>query len=385
MILHLLSDPDFDLLIMNQMEECFPDENRFMLLSDNQLLKVNDPVFKNKILYHEDWPHLNFSNIDGIIIHYLSIKAARLIQEVPKNIPISCSIWGGDFYNFLPEFKQKLYGKLTRKYLNHSRNLPLLYYILKDRIIFPISDGYNIWKKAVARVKIFSTVIPYEKNLVEKYFKCNTTYLPLPTNSLEKVLNTDNYESTIITKENFSKNILIGNSGNPTNNHLEVLHFVNRFKDEDLSVHLPLTYGNKGYINDICKTGKSLLGTKFFPLLNHLSKTDFCRFINCFNIFIFNNYRQQGIGTIVNALWSGGKVFFSNKNVTSSYFKDNDLKIFSIEDDLFTSTVSNLFIPLTEEEILSNRKILIKLYSDESVNSSIKNFISSLKKINNKI
>ena len=379
MILHLLSDPDFDLLIMNQMEECFPDENIFMLLSDSQPLSIHNPTYKRIIIHQEEFPSIDFSIIDGIIIHYVSVKAAKTIQDIPKNIPIACSIWGGDFYNFLPEFKYKLYGDLTRKYLNQLRTLPLLYYILKDRIIFPYSSDYKIWKKVAERVKIFSTIIPYEKSLVERYFQNHAKYLPLPTNSLEKGINTDNYEKTIITKGKVRKNILIGNSGNPTNNHLEALHFVSRHKDEDISVHLPLTYGNKEYINNICKTGKSLLGSKFYPLLNHLTQTEYYNFLNSFNIFIFNNYRQQGIGTIINALWCGGKVYLSNRNVTSSYYKDQGLRIFFIEDDLFTSTAFNLFIPLTKKEILSNRKILIKLYSRESVNRSIKIFISSLK------
>jgi hypothetical protein len=105
-------------------------------------------------------------------------------------------------------------------------------------------------------------------------------------------------------------------------------------------------------------------------------------FINCFNVFIFNNYRQQGIGTIIIALWSGGKVFLSKKNVTSSFYKDNGLKIFSIEDDLFISNKPYLFNPLTREEILANRTCLLKLYSKEVVNKSIKDFIESLKRIN---
>lgn len=382
MILHLLGESKFDSLIMNQMEECYPGENIFLLFSVNRSLNIFEPIYRDRILFQEDFPSIDFRNIDGIIIHYLSIAKAELLRSIPNNIPVACNIWGGDFYNFLPEFRQNLYSALTKKYLNHTRKRPRFYYILKDSILFPISHNYKLWEKAVEKSKIFSTVIPYEKSLVEKYFNSNSKYLNLPTYSLEKVLNTDNYESTILTKEKFQMKILIGNSGNPTNNHLEILHFVKSLNAENISVHLPLTYGDNDYIKHICKTGNYLLGKKFCPVLNHLNNTDFFNFINCFNIFIFNNYRQQGVGTIILALWSGGKIYLSNKNVTSSFYRDMGLKIFSIEDDLLLSDSTDLFNPLTREEILVNRNGLLKLYSNETVNNLIKCFTDSLKKIN---
>jgi hypothetical protein len=291
-------------------------------------------------------------------------------------------MWGGDFYNFLPELKHKLYGGVTKKYLKDSAKNVWFYYILKDRLFFPVSSSYRVWEKAIRKVRIFSTVIPYERKLIEKYFKSDTKYLSLPTYSIDKVMDTDNYENTILTKENFQKNILIGNSGHPSNNHLEILNFLKKHKGQNFKFFLPLTYGNSNYIKYITRIGNSLFKSEFNALLDHLVISDFLNFINEFNVCIFNTYRQQGIGTILISIWSGGKVFLSNRNVTKSYFEDNGLKIFSIEDDLFNSVNTTFLIPLSRAEILMNREGLLELYSREKVNISVKLFLENLRAIN---
>jgi hypothetical protein len=378
MVIHLLSQSCLNPLIINQIEECFPEKNLYLLFSEDKSLEIDNTIYGNNVILPENLQSTDISKSEGIIIHYLSISKARFLRKIPQDIPVACSIWGGDFYNFLPEFRKDLYSDLTEKYLKHAQKWPGILYLIKDKMVFPVSQNYKLWKEAVTKSKLFSTVIPYEKILVGKSFNANSKYMSLPTHSLDKVLDIDNYERTICTKENFSMNILIGNSGHPTNNHLEILYFIQSLNNEEINVHLPLTYGNNEYIKHLCNTGSSLFGKKFRPLLNHLNNTDFKNYLNYSNIFIFNSYRQQGIGTIIEALWSGGKVFLSNKNITASFYRDIGLKIFSVEDDLFKSKNPALFEPLTREEILSNRKILLKIYSKEMVNNSIINFITNL-------
>ena len=39
-------------------------------------------------------------------------------------------------------------------------------------------------------------------------------------------------------------NILIGNSATETNNHIEVLDLLSKFKNEDIKIYVPLSYGD---------------------------------------------------------------------------------------------------------------------------------------------
>lgn len=378
MILHLLSEPKFDSLIISQMEECRPGENIFLFFSDcsTNNIKLNPG---SKIIFKREIKSLNFSEIDGVIIHYLSMQKAIIIKHFPVEIPIAWSIWGADFYNFLPEFRGNLYSNLTKEYFKNQLNWTKLLLSLKINYLY-FTRYHKLWKDIANKTKIFSTVIPYEKKLVENYFKPESKYFALPTYSIDRVIETSDYEYTIQAKECFYKNILIGNSGHPTNNHLEILHFFNSMKDETINVYAPLTYGDDKYIKSICKTGRSLLGEKFHPILNHLTNTEYLGFLNRFNIVVINSYRQQGIGTIIMALWCGGKVFLSNKNVTSSFYRDSGIKIFSVEDDLLNNRDSlAIFKPLTIEDILINRRRLLYLYSNEKVKNSVINFFKNLK------
>lgn len=379
MILHLLSDPKFDPLIIRQFEECSPGDNLFLLFYPRKTLCANKNYPGGITLFAEDFTNSLFRGIDGVICHYLSNQKAEFLRGTPGMIPVAWSIWGGDLYNFLPECRKKIYSRLTIRYLNGTRKMPWPYYLLRDKLRFPLSGVYRNWRYVAGRAGIFSTIIPYEEDLVRKYFKPGTRFLPFPPFSLEKVVNICDYERSICRKETSNRKLYIGNSGHPSNNHLEILHYVSGLEDVDFDVHLPLTYGVKSYIRNICEEGKSLFGNRFSPLLNHLNNTDYLDYISRFNIFIFNSYRQQGIGTIVLALWSGGKVFLSDRNVTSSYFKYNGIKIFSVESDLLRSEDRYFFNPLTREEILLNRKGLLKLYSNEVVNNSIKAFTNSLR------
>ncbi len=195
MILHLLSEPKFDLHIITQIEECCPDENIFLLLVTDQSLNYVPDVFKSKIIFQKDFAFIDFSTIEAVIIHFLSIEKAKLISGIPTEIPIGWSIWGGDFYNFLPEFRKKIYSGLTLKYLNRNHKKPWFYYTYLEKIVFPNSQNYKLWKKTKRRTKIYSTVTPYEKDLVQKYFKQGTKYFPFPTYSIEKVIDINNIEN----------------------------------------------------------------------------------------------------------------------------------------------------------------------------------------------
>lgn len=381
MLLHLLSESKFARPIMAQFDECLPGENLYLLFPGETSLNKEDQN-TGSVLFIKDNPEIDFSTIKGVIVHYLSISKSKFLSNVPKDIPVACSLWGGDFYNFLPEFKNQIYSNLTKDFLRKFKKAPRLFYILKNRIYFPFSEASKSWNKAARRSGLFSTVVPYERDLVNRFFP-DAQFMHLPTYSLDKVVTVENFESTVPFKsDNNQKNVLIGNSGNPTNNHSEILHYIALFKDSTVRVNVPLTYGDTRYIPHICRMGESLLGKQFQPLLKHLDHKSYYDYVESNNVCIFNNYRQQGLGTINLCLWGGGKVYLSTRNLTLRYLKDMGLKVFSVEDDLLPADSEDIFEPLSRDEICTNRKALLNLYSKESVNNYITKFTRRLKSAN---
>lgn len=103
--------------------------------------------------------------------------------------------------------------------------------------------------------------------------------------------------------------IQIGNSGDPTNEHIEIFKLMSRFSEHSMKIFVPLTYGNKEYIDEVIINGKDLLGDRFVPLTQFMSAEAYNSYLSTLDVIIFNHRRQQGFGNLVISLYLGAKVF----------------------------------------------------------------------------
>ena len=90
--------------------------------------------------------------------------------------------------------------------------------------------------------------------------------------------------------------------------------------------------------------------------------------MNSISIAIYNIERQSAIGNIKMNLWNGAKVFLPEKSMNLKYFKELGVHVFSIEKDL---NQQNLDKVLTWEQIIENRRILLKVSSYERIKEKI--------------
>ncbi|MFR0704144.1 TDP-N-acetylfucosamine:lipid II N-acetylfucosaminyltransferase [Enterococcus sp.] len=133
--------------------------------------------------------------------------------------------------------------------------------------------------------------------------------------------------------------ILIGNNATETNRHKEVFKLLSKFEDSDFEVHVPLSYGDEAYKEEVLISGKELLKDKFLPITSYMKKTDYFNFLSEMDIAFFNNNRQQALGNIRILMYFSTKIYM-NKN--SSMYKDmhgkyvlydiNDVKQQSFDD-----------------------------------------------------
>src|SRR5680860_460475 len=59
-------------------------------------------------------------------------------------------------------------------------------------------------------------------------------------------------------KQHSSINILLGNSADPTNHHLEILKSLEKFANEDITIIAPLSYGDQEYAQGIMTKGNEI-------------------------------------------------------------------------------------------------------------------------------
>ena len=126
-----------------------------------------------------------------------------------------------------------------------------------------------------------------------------------------------------IEKKSSTINILIGNSADPTNKHLDVFNELKEFNIQNIKVYTPLTYGCKVHAEAVIKSGFKLFGSKFHPLTEHMCKEDYLDFLSRIDIAIFHHNRQQAMGNIRVLLGMGKKVYMK-KNLTSTQTLNND-------------------------------------------------------------
>lgn len=103
--------------------------------------------------------------------------------------------------------------------------------------------------------------------------------------------------------------VVVGNSATATNCHRETFELLLHLMDGGLEVYCPLSYGDADYRDMLLKTGKELLGDRFHPVLDYMTKPDYVRFLSEMDIGIFNNDRQQGMGNALIMLAMGKKVY----------------------------------------------------------------------------
>ena len=147
-----------------------------------------------------------------------------------------------------------------------------------------------------------------------------------------------NYPSNIY-KEYYVKpkqhegiNILLGNSADPSNNHLELFDKLEPFKDKNIHIYAPMTYGNSEYAKMIIEQGKKSFGNKFYPLTEHMPFNEYFEFLGKIDIAVFNHRRSQALGNTITLLGLGKKVYLNSVSNHNDFFEGLGITVFDVKD-----------------------------------------------------
>lgn len=221
-------------------------------------------------------------------------------------------IWGGDLYYYKfrkKNFKSNIYEYIRRQVINKMGGA-----------ITHIKGDYDLAKKWYG--------------LKGKYY-----YSFMYPSNLYKEINLTDIEK----KEKIY--IQVGNSADPSNNHLEVFKKLEKYKDKKIEIICPLSYGNPEYRELIIQEGIRLFGDKFNPIVEFMPFNKYLELLAKVDIAIFNHERQQAMGNITNLLGLGKKVYIKDDITTWDFCIDHGLKVFSSNcnfDDLFEEMDENV-------------------------------------------
>lgn len=278
----------------------------------------------------------NLHKAEKVILHGLfDIKIVLLLSCMPWLLR-KCYwvIWGGDLYTHETEKKDSRWYRhewIRRFFISRL-----------GHFITHIQGDYELAQKWYGAKGQWHECFMYTSNLYRDYL-----IEPEPHDGI---------------------NILLGNSATLTNNHLDALEKLRPFKNENIKIYCPLSYGDTTYGNLVEQTGKKIFGEKFIPLRDFIPFEKYLNLLSDIDIAVFNHNRQQGMGNITTLLGLGKTVFMRKELTSFKFLEKKGVYVCDIR-DFKTRLIKN-------EESDSNSRAI-------SVYFSNKNLISQLETIFN--
>lgn len=215
----------------------------------------------------------------------------------------------------------------------------------KNKFIYKI--WYKIENYVKKNIKGYVTHIKGDYKLAQKWYDAKGKYYNCfiyPSNLYKDIYMKENKKEDIY--------IQIGNSADPSNNHLEIFDKLKSYKDKNIKIFCILSYGNMEYAKDVILKGKKIFGNKFVPIVDFMKFDQYMEFLSKIDIAIFAHNRQQAVGNITSLLSMKKTVYLKEKVTTYDMLKDLGVKVKSF--DKFED------LEKFNDEILEKNKEIIK-------------------------
>ncbi len=302
------------------------------------------------------------SGADFLFHHFLDNIKAEIIVRMQQPVIHCWCFYGAEIYQQTPLFRDRLYGKATvqkLKFFPEIRfryELRALYYRFVKRERTPLQS----LQLALPRIDYILWYIRTEINFIQQTIQL-PPFLFFQYFQLDDVLPP---HETWVYKTH--KKILIGNSATIENNHFDVLAALRKVQLNDYEITLPLTYGQfSRYKKAVKREFTEVLGTKVTFVEKHIPLEKYYDELKKHRTAIFLHHRQQGLGNIFYLLYIGAKVYLSNQSIIYTWLRENDIQVFSFEDEFITD-FNNQDIGLTDEQALKNRELLRRVLDNAS-------------------
>ncbi|GHD48886.1 4-alpha-L-fucosyltransferase glycosyl transferase group 56 [Marinobacter persicus] len=291
MILHIATVNKFMVPFISLINNEFPDQDHEFWLSGARKLKSTPIERRKNIHFDKDTLgdralsliklFLLMNRAEKIILHGLNRRVLNVLLVNPHLLK-KCYwvIRGGDLYQYQspkPKVSQKI-KELKRSFI-------------------------------IKRLGHIVTYIPGDVELARKWYGATGKYHECLI-YISNVVDFDIVpESPKIQNPDSKIKILLGNSADPSNNHIEALERLLPYKEHDIKIYCPLSYGDQSYAQKVIDSGHNHFGDKFVPLTSFLAFDKYVEFLKSIDIAIFNHHRQQAMGNTITLLAMGKRVF----------------------------------------------------------------------------
>jgi len=331
-ILHVAGwNKKFILPFRDYIQKHFPgDRHKFIIYGnflENEVPPSSDTLLYPSLLHSFLAISRVLHKADKIILHGLFNTRLFLILAAQPWLLRKCYwvIWGGDLY----------IHEATLKNWRWYRNELLRRFVIKrlGYLVTYVEGDADLARKWYQARGVYRECFVYTSNLYQDY-----------------EVNADSHDTITIQ---------LGNSADPSNNHLEILERLLPFRDKEIAIYAPLSYGDQAYAKTVIDAGIERFGKKFIPITEFMPFNEYLRFLGHIDIAIFNHKRQQAMGNTITLLGLGKKMYLRCDTTSWQMLQKLGLKVFDINDiDLSRLDVA---VQIRNQSIIINHFTEMKL------------------------
>lgn len=294
-------------------------------------LKKIKPVRVSKYAFWSPKFIRSLEQYDAIILHSLYAFSLEVLARLSDRVPVVWIGMGYDYYDLLttnpsdllkPEtlaFQRPVMSKLTKTPKQ----------LIKGIVRRGLHPNAKHKRKLVQKIDLFAPVLQSEYFLVKD--AVGTKQFPEYVRwNYGKIA--DLVDGKLGNIGITGKNILIGNSANPTNNQLDIFRILAKTGiPADSKLIVPLSYGNPAYREKVIEEGQRLFGDQFEPVTEFMDLDEYIELLSTCSSVIMNHLRQQGAGNLFITLFLGAKVYLDTANPLYAEFEDMGLTVSPME------------------------------------------------------
>lgn len=286
---------------------------------------------------------------DKVFIHQLSPLMYRWIARHSFR-ELNWMTWGTDLYS-LPFVRYNFYEPLTLVYKQKRKFQSGLLYLLKvyltnmpfRTIAYSKIDHVLTWMES--EFEFAKDHIPSLKATHQFFFYENQ----LPYQALDKIEEVNRSRDVL--------KIVVGNSGTPTNNHLDAIRTIS---DSGIraDLYIPVSYGEKDYVEYLKKNVSFYKGGTIEFVDRYMAFEEYIRFLASTDALVMNHIRPQGYGNIFMMMYLGKPVFLNDKNISLPDLRLAGMRWCSINEIYQLKTVQALPNKEKVNDLLSHEKLV---------------------------
>lgn len=334
--------------------------NEFLITSLNN--DFNLKGFKYKVTHIPSY-HKNFrravkfiNKFDYVIIYNLDNYKIALVNAANKNIKFIWRFFGTEMYSL--NIKAVLSEK-SLTYINQGQGISFREYV-KNKIK-KIFFNYSIeLSKAALRIDYFAglSVMEYDYLCHQHFELPNFVKLPI----YDTVIKTTKIKKLQLDKR---KSIIIGNSKNISNNHLDIYPIIRKHASYEFII--PFNYGTDSqYSNQV----ETVFKDKCVFIKDFMPYDDYINLIKSSSAYVINSFRQSAMGNIYLALLEGLKVYMNPKNIMFHELINDGFLIFDINN--LNQDLKRDEVVLKKSEMKHNRSLFFTKQKEYNVSHFLK-------------